>query len=264
MLKSSTNEELDSYKQLQNSFERTEFLVHFDRNRTLYIDIDASKRRDFEAIIYYLKPEANIEKSRRTDVKSILFLNHFLNFAKFRYWSIELKMIDLVWVVKRVRHIIEIVVFKITIVFTNHVANSAIARQNTLSSSNIDKLNLRFMRASIYLSQFNLNIKYRSKKKHITLDALSRLSAAKSAIDVMNEFETLNLNILHFDIKHSELDDQVYAYQNILIVMSSKFRKKILDEYDKKKCWRDLLIILSDLKTRIVMKTSSQINNCIA
>ena len=127
VLKSSTNKEFDFYRQLQNSFERTEFLVHFDRNRILYINIDASKRRDFEAIIYYLKSEANAEKSRRIDVKSILFLNRLLNFAKSRYWSTKLKMIDLVWVVKRVRYMIEIVVFKITIVFTNHAANSAIA-----------------------------------------------------------------------------------------------------------------------------------------
>ena len=63
------------------------------------------------------------------------------------------------------------------------------------------------MRVSIYLSQFNFNIKYRLKKKHIILDALSRLSVAKSTIDIINELETLNLNIFHFDIENSELDD---------------------------------------------------------
>jgi len=52
---------------------------------------------------------------------------------------------------KRVRHIIEIA-FSIIVVFTNYFVNSFIIRQTTLSSSNINKLNLHLMRASIYLS----------------------------------------------------------------------------------------------------------------
>ena len=258
VLKSSINEELDFYRQLQKFFDRIDFLVHFDRSRTLYIDIDASKRRDFEVMIYHLKSDANALKSRRTNVKLILFLNRLLNFAKFRYWSTKLKMTDLVWMIKRVRHMIEAVAIKITIIFTDHAANSAIARQITLSSSSIDKFNLRLVRASIYLSQFNLNIKYRSKKEHIILDALSRLSATRSSNEVMNESSTLNLNIFHFDIENLELCDQIYVYQSILIAMSSKFRKRILDEYDKKKCWRSFQIILSSLKIHLAMKSSSQ------
>ena len=258
VLKSSINEELVFYRQLQKFFDRTDFLVHFDRSRTLYIDIDASKRRDFEVMIYHLKPDANVLKSRRTNVKLILFLSRLLNFAEFRYWSIELKMTNLVWMIKRVKHMIEVVAIKIIIIFTNHAANSVIARQTTLSSSSIDKLNFRLVRTFIYLSQFNLNIKYRSEKEHIILDALSRLSAIRSANEVMNESNTLNLNIFHFDIENLELCDQVYVYQSILIAMSSKFRKKILERHDKKKCWRDLQIMLSDLKTRLAMKSLSQ------
>ena len=51
----------------------------------------------------------------------------------------------------------------------------SIVKQITLTNSNIDKLNLRLMRAFTYLSQFKLNIKYRSSKEHVILDALSRL-----------------------------------------------------------------------------------------
>ena len=61
------------------------FLVHFDRERTLYIDIDVFKRRDFEAIIYHLKFDANFEKSRCINIEFILFLNKLLNVAKTRY-----------------------------------------------------------------------------------------------------------------------------------------------------------------------------------
>lgn len=85
VLKSSIVEKLNFYKQLQKFFERVEFLVHFDRNRILYIDIDVFKQRDFDAIIYHLKKDVNLEKSRKTNVKSILFLSRLLNFVETRY-----------------------------------------------------------------------------------------------------------------------------------------------------------------------------------
>lgn len=59
--------------------------MHFNRNRMLYIDIDAFKKREFEAIIYYLKKSVNLEKLTRKDIKSILFLNRLLNDAKSYY-----------------------------------------------------------------------------------------------------------------------------------------------------------------------------------
>lgn len=47
VVESSTDDELNSYRQLQDSLRHAAniFLIHFDRLRTLYIDIDASKQR---------------------------------------------------------------------------------------------------------------------------------------------------------------------------------------------------------------------------
>ena len=42
--------------------------------------------------------------------------------------------------------------------------------------------------------------------------------------------DILNLDNYHDDIEDFELN-QMYAYQSILIAMSSKFRIKLLDEY---------------------------------
>ena len=229
VLKFLTNEKLNSYRQLQEFFTRVEFLIHFDRSRTLYIDVDVSKRRDFEAMIYHLKIETNSKRSRRIDVESILFLSWLLNFAKTRYWSIELEMIDLVWVVKRVRHIIETIAQ--IVIFIDHVVNSSITRQITLFFSSIDKLNLRLVRAFTDLSQFKLNVKYRLDKKHVISDALSRLSAVKStSSEIMNAFDTLDLNIFHSSLENLETN-QVYAYQDILMIMSLELKNKILNEY---------------------------------
>ena len=85
VLENPSDEELESYRQLQESFSNAGFLVHFDKNRMLYIDIDASKRRGFGTMIYHLKPDANPEKPQRTDVEPILFLSRLLNSAETRY-----------------------------------------------------------------------------------------------------------------------------------------------------------------------------------
>ena len=85
ILKFFTKAKLNSYRQLQKIFNKTKFLIHFDRNRVLYIDIDVLKRRNFDVIIYHLKNEASLKKSRRDDIKFIIFLDKFLNTAKINY-----------------------------------------------------------------------------------------------------------------------------------------------------------------------------------
>ena len=65
--------------------------------------------------------------------------------------------------IKRVQYIIK-AVNRITIVFIDYVVNSTIINQIKLTFNNIDKLNLKLIKTLIYLSQFNLKIKYRSKK----------------------------------------------------------------------------------------------------
>ena len=53
-------------------------------------------------------------------------------------------------------------------------------------------------------------------------------------------------------MKNFELFDQMYAYQNIIIVMSSKFCDQILDEYVKESFWKNILIMLKELTSRVV------------
>ena len=93
---SSIIEELDLYNQLQNSFSQTGFLIHFNKTRIFYIDIDVFKRRDFEIMMYHLKSDFNSKKFKRSDIELVFFLNRFLNDVEFRYWFIELKMIELI------------------------------------------------------------------------------------------------------------------------------------------------------------------------
>ena len=79
-------EKLKLFRQLQKSFKQIIFLVYFFDKKMLYINIDASKRRDFETIIYHLKFNClNLEKFKRIDIESILFFSRMLNAIELKY-----------------------------------------------------------------------------------------------------------------------------------------------------------------------------------
>ena len=117
-----------------------------------------------------------------------------------QYWFTKLKMCDLVWIIRRIRHMIE-TIKNIIVMFTNHAINISIVKQITMNSSNTNKLNLRLVRVSIYLSQFRLEVKYKSKKNHIVFDVLFRLTSKNEKIE--RNFE----NILDFDNYHEDIID---------------------------------------------------------
>ena len=105
-----------------------------------------------------------------------------------------------------------------------------------MNFNNVDKLNLRLIRAFIYLSQFQLNIKYRFDKKHVIFDVLSRLSFDNDQIDNrINSDDNLNFDSYHDNILNSFNEPNYYAFQNSLLIIFDDFRKQIIDDYIKKK-----------------------------
>ena len=114
-------------------------------------------------MIYHFKSNANFNNSKRNDIEFILFLNRMFNEIEIRYWFIEFEMIDLIWIVRKVRHMIKTIKTTI-VVFIDHAVNTFIIKQIILINSNTNKFNFRLMRTFIYLSQFRLDVKYRSKK----------------------------------------------------------------------------------------------------
>jgi hypothetical protein len=152
-------------------------------DRYLYLDVDVSKEHGFGVMLYYMEGDDNgsidyIDKGNRHRVQPILFFSKLFTGAESRYWPTELEVACLVWAVRKVRHII--LSSKLgTIVYTDYSAIVAIAKQDSLSSSSTDKLNLRLVRASLYLSQFSLDVRYRSGPLNIVPDVLSRLASTK-------------------------------------------------------------------------------------
>lgn len=244
--------ELESYRQLQEAFSQARFLVHFDANRILFIDIDASKKRGFGAMVYHLKATCqDPNKPKRTDIEPIMFLSRMLNAAEAKYWPTELEMAGLVWVTKRVRHMVDAAKHT-TVIFTDHAANTSIARQTTLTTSNTDKLNLRLVRASTYLSQFNLDIKYRPGKDHIIPDALSRLSSGCGLARQTSDALDIDIDSYHSSMTDpSDPINDSYAYQGSLIAMSDEFKQRVIAGYAEETAWQDIIEMLKELAERV-------------
>ena len=136
-----------------------------------------------------------------------MFLSKILSSVKTKYWLIKLKITYLVWILKKIRHIIESTELP-TIIYIDYSITIDIARQATLSTTLINRLNLRLIRASDYIQRFSLTLKHIPSKTNIILDVLSRL-------EIMNELPTNPENL--------ELD-ALFAVKITIIKISNEFR----------------------------------------
>ena len=125
-----TPKELNAFHQLQKLFSSPTILHHHDEKRTLYIDLDASKEFGFGAHIYHSTDEmSNGDPPKQKSQQSILFLSRLLTNAETRYWPTELEIAGIVWVVKKIRHMIE--ASHQVVIYTDHAAAVSIVRQTS-------------------------------------------------------------------------------------------------------------------------------------
>ena len=179
----------------------------------------------------------------RTKVQLILFLSKLLNTAERNYWPTELKVAGIVWVIKRVRHMIESTKVPPIIVYTDHSAAVSISKQTSLITFSTNKLNLRLVRASQYLSGFELAIRHKAGKANIVSDALSRLKNDT----IVKEQEPSILNVLYGHSMKQESEAPSYEYEEAfiyhvtLIEMSDDFKVKLKEAYEKDEQWKKVL-----------------------
>jgi hypothetical protein len=262
--------EIRSYEHLQIVFNKESFLRHFDQFRKLFINVNISKKKDVEVMIFHVKD--NSEKDitfRRADIESIMFLSKIFIFAETRYWFTELKMIDVIWVVKKVRHMIECSKISFTIIFTNHAALIEIIKQTSFTFFNTNKLNLRLMKISQYFSVLFIEIRVKFEKFHMISNALSRLfsitnkndSTRLSKEDVLENLKyDLNVMLIQFinECKTSSFDTKfvrmheyldVYFDQNeFLMKITKDYRKNLLETYNTNTQWIKLKEKLNNRK----------------
>ena len=225
-----TLSELNVFHHLQGLFSRPTMLSHFDPKRQLYIDLNMFKEFSFGAHIYHCRTDQpseastiSTEKIKQKEMESIMFLSCLLTDAETHYWLTELEIAGLVWVIKKVHHMVE-TTMKTTIVYTDHSATLTIVRQSSLSTTLVEKLNLCLVQASEYLQRFWLDIHYKAGKTNIISDALSWLASCnRSQPNQENSLDAL-------------ASDAPWVYVT-LVKMNDNFRQRLLDAYNQDPHW---------------------------
>ncbi len=220
--------ELRSFELIQEVFKNSRFLTHFNLIRQFLIDVNVFKN-EFEAFAYHLKRE---DMTKSTAIESIVFLSKILTSAEKRYWSTELKIAVVVWMIKKLHHMIRASKHSI-IIWTDHSTTTIIVKQTKLSIINIDKLNLRLIRVVMYLSQFNLDVRHKSERDHVISNVLSRLSFFENEKSQENH----DSNILN----------DIDAYAETLMKMSFIFRDRLVQAYKIDKKWSSLYDMLTTM-----------------
>jgi hypothetical protein len=243
ILKNSSKKKWKTFEMIQKIFKNSRFFTHFDLIRQFLIDVNVFKE-DFEAFAYHLKRE-NMTKS--TVVESIVFLSKTLISTEKRYWSTELKIAVVVWVIKKLHHIIRASRHSI-IIWTDHSVIVVIIKQTKMITSNTNKLNLRLIKADMYLFQFHLDVKHKFERNHIDSNVLPRLSSWK--------------NEEKFIIKHeNDTLNHINVYVDILVKMFSNFKTRLIVAYKFDREWSSLYFMLKILKISRKLVTRQSIIN---
>ena len=117
---------------------------------------------------------------------------------EFKYWSTKLKIVELIWLVKKFQHIIKVVVvtFQI-IIYTNYSIITNIVKQTKIIFNNISKLNFRKIKTFIYLSQYWFDVWYKLEKQHIMFNIFFKLFFNVEIIKKNVRFKLIEKHFLH-------------------------------------------------------------------
>ena len=241
---------LDSYEQIQKTFSRQNFLFHFSSTKVLYIDMNVFKSYEFDAMIYHTAVSyENLAVISQIDVQSIMFLSKMLIAVETRYWSTKFEVATLIWVIKKIKHMIETVT-KTTVIFIDHFASTSIVRQTTLSFENTDKLNLKLVRAFVYLFQFDLDVRYKFDKTNIVFDALFRLFTINST--KLSTKSCMRRSLQMFSAKSCMWKK---SFQISLIIMTNDFKKKFVSGYAADAFWIKIIKTIKNFRKRLEAET---------
>ena len=154
-------------------------------------------------------------------MQPILFLFRLLTAAKKNYWPTKLEIVGFVWVIKKLRHLVELSCVRV-IIQTDHAVILDIMQQSSITStSSTMKMNVRLVRTSQFFRQFHLIVRHKPGKEHIIPDALSKLVSANSS---------------GHDAEYTKLD-ALFVYHTTLVRINPDLVKRILDGYTSDGWW---------------------------
>ena len=125
------------------------------------------------------------------------------------------------------------------IIYINHSAAVSISRQITLITFNTNKLNLRFVRTSQYLFNFNFFIRHKIDKFNVIFDALFKLQADITfikKIDVLKSLYDSSIELCEDDLTIKSVDflsKQFICYHIILIKMTNELKNRLKTTYNE-------------------------------
>ena len=99
MLEQPNDAEYETYEILQIFFNKSNFLIHFSVDKFFYINVDVSKQKKFEKMIFHVRYDFDSEKNaslERKNIQPIMFFSKQLSEAEKKYWPTELKIADVV------------------------------------------------------------------------------------------------------------------------------------------------------------------------
>ena len=234
LLDTPTPAELTSFECLQDELSKPSLLVHFNPDRVLWIDLDASKEFGFGVQVFHVKGEAPKEKwPARSQIEPIMYLSRLLTSAERSYWPTELEVAGFVWTIKKIRHLVESSRYKV-VIQTDHSAILDIMRQSSITSiSSTICMNVRLIRAAQFLRQFQLDVRHKPGKEHIVPDALSRLASTNS---------------YGLGDNHSELDALLCdcLFTASYVRMSDDFHQRIIQGYQDDPIWRRIAGVIDN------------------
>ena len=108
-----------------------------------------------------------------------------------------------------------------------------IFKQITLIISNINKFNLRLIRAFQYFFNFNIFVRYKVNKLNIVLDVLFKLLNKHSQSNIKNKIEIFNV-FYNYSMNFFEHKLHSITLQNLLIIVFYVILIKIFNEFKQR------------------------------
>ena len=160
-------------------------------------------------------------------------------------------MVGIIWVIKKIRYLIEAVIIKIIVIYINYSVVIDIVRQNNINITFIEKFNLRLIRVLKYLQRFRIELKHKFGKVNIILDVLSRLINRFS-----DRFKTDSFLILNV----------VDSFSINVITVNEIFRNRVIKGYQNKSRWIKIVVIVkinTELEKNVVRLSYKFINDLL-
>ena len=175
------------------------------------------------------------------------------NETKRNYWSTKLKIIDIVWIIKRIRHLIESTKMLFMIIYIDHFVVVFIFKQITLTINNTNKFNLRLIRTFQYFFNFNIFIRYKFDKSNVMSNVFFKLSSklfssqnSKNKIDIFDIFYDYFIDLSNYELCFVIIQNMsTITYHVILMKMFDDFKKRFKKIYVENKYWTKILTIIA-------------------